>query len=45
MVYTFRKDTSIGNLEAETDTFLDECFVETNAYNNLLNFERNTNFF
>ena len=38
--FKFRKNDIIGNLEAETDTFLDDCFIETEAYNALRNFDR-----
>lgn len=43
-MFTFRKNTSIGNLEAETDYFLEKCFIETYAYKALLDFENQTDF-
>lgn len=45
MAFTFKKSTSIGNLEAETDFFLENCFIETDAYKSLLEFERGSEFF
>ena len=39
MPFTYKKDMSIGNLEAETDFFLDKCFIKTDAYNALLDFD------
>ena len=45
MAFTFKKSTSIGNLEAETDFFLENCFIETDAYKSLLAFERGSEFF
>ena len=43
-MFTFRKNTSIGNLEAETDYFLETCFIETYAYKTLLDFENKIDF-
>lgn len=40
MSYVFRKTDTIGNLDAETDSFLDECFVESDVYRGLLEFEK-----
>ena len=45
MAFTFKKTTSIGNLEAETDFFLENCFIETDAYRSLLTFEKGGGFF
>lgn len=42
--YIFRKNSQIGNLDAEYDTFLKSCFLETNVYSNLLSFESSLNF-
>lgn len=39
MTYVFRKSDRIGSLDAESDQFLDECFVESDIYNELLEFE------
>jgi len=36
--YIFRDNSIIGNLDAETDTFLDDCFIETPAYKTLMVF-------
>ena len=30
--YIFRNNSNIGNLEAETDLFLQDCFIETEGY-------------
>lgn len=43
-MFTFKKNTIIGNLEAETDSFLETCFIETYAYRSLLDFENQTDF-
>ncbi|QVK33024.1 DNA repair protein [Pseudomonas syringae] len=40
----FRRNTKIGNLDAETDTFLKSCFLETDVYSNLLSFEDGIDF-
>ena len=37
--YIFRNNTNIGNLEAETDLFLNKCFIETEAYKTLSSFK------
>lgn len=37
--YVFKDDSIIGNLEAETDIFLKECFVQTPAFEMLKNFD------
>ena len=37
--YRFRKNTTIGNLDAESDNFLNDCFFESDTYNNLLKFD------
>ena len=36
--FIFRKNTSIGNLDAALDEFLDNCFIETDAFNVLSTF-------
>lgn len=36
--YIFRNNSNIGNLEAETDLFLQDCFIETEAYKILSSF-------
>lgn len=36
--YVYRNTTSIGNLDAETDSFLTECFIENEAYKILESF-------
>jgi len=35
----FRNNDEIGKLEAESDSFLDSCFYESNIFNGLLNFD------
>lgn len=45
MAFTFRKNTTIGNLDAETDSFLETCFIKTDAYKTLLEFEDGTDFY
>lgn len=42
--YIFRKNSQIGNLDAEYDTFLKSCFLETNVFSNLLNFDNTLDF-
>lgn len=37
--YRFRKNAEIGKLEAETDSYLDFCFYETDVYKGILNFD------
>lgn len=37
--YKFRKNTTIGNLDAETDNFLKACFFESEVYNTLIKFD------
>lgn len=39
--YVFRSNTSIGNLDAETDNFLQNCFIETEAYKTFETFDEN----
>lgn len=36
--YKFRKNSDIGKLDAETDSFLSECFYKSDIYNGLLNY-------
>nr|WP_324258795.1 P-loop NTPase fold protein [Cellvibrio fontiphilus] len=43
-VYNFRKNTNIGNLDAETDSFLESCFYESEIYNTLINFNDDSEF-
>lgn len=43
--YIFRDNSIIGNLDAETDTFLDDCFIETPAYKTLMVFSNDQNEF
>lgn len=38
--YKFRKNSDIGKLDAETDSFLNSCFYKSDIYNGLLNFEK-----
>lgn len=45
MSFVFRKNLSIGSLDAETDTFLEECFVETEAYKVLSDFSASSPYF
>lgn len=42
--YIFRKNSQIGNLDAEFDTFLETCFLETSIFSNLLSFESSLDF-
>lgn len=37
--YTFRKNAEIGKLEAESDSFLEECFYESDVFKGLLDFD------
>lgn len=37
--YKFRKNTEIGKLEAETDSFLSSCFYETDVFKGIINFD------
>lgn len=37
--FIFKDDSIIGNLEAETDTFLDKCFIQTDAYKTISCFD------
>lgn len=37
--YKFRKNAIIGNLDAETDSFLDDCFYESDVFKGIVNFE------
>lgn len=43
-IYNFRKNTIIGNLDAETDSFLQECFIETEIYKTLSKFNDEIDF-
>jgi len=45
--YKFRKNTEIGKLDAETDSFLEACFYESDVYKGIVDFdstERNPDF-
>lgn len=42
--YVFRKTDTIGNLDAETDSFLEDCFLESDVYKSLVNFDENNDF-
>lgn len=42
--YKFRKTDTIGNLDAETDTFLTDCFLESDIYKSLLKFNDDNDF-
>lgn len=37
--YKFRKNAIIGNLDAETDSFLDSCFYESDVFKGIVNFD------
>ena len=37
--YKFRKNTEIGKLEAETDSFLTECFYESDVFKGIVDFD------
>lgn len=37
--HIFRNNDEIGKLEAESDTFLDDCFYETNIFKGIMNFD------
>lgn len=41
--YVFKNNTSIGNLDAETDSFLENCFIEKEEYNILKSFDDQEN--
>jgi hypothetical protein len=43
-VYSFRKNTNIGNLDAETDSFLESCFYKSEMYNTLIGFNDDSEF-
>ncbi|MEF1336787.1 hypothetical protein REH81_08355 [Vibrio rotiferianus] len=40
--YKFRKNAIIGNLDAETDTFLNDCFYESDVFKGIVNFDPST---
>ncbi|MYM58514.1 DNA repair protein [Vibrio sp. OCN044] len=42
--YTFRNSDTIGNLDAETDNFLSECFFESDVYKTLIKFDDDSDF-
>ena len=42
--YKFRKNANIGNLDAETDGFLDNCFYQSEIYNTLVKFDDDSDF-
>lgn len=37
--YKFRKNAIIGNLDAETDSFLNNCFYESDVFKGIVNFD------
>lgn len=37
--YKFRNNDEIGKLEAETDSYLDSCFYESNVFRGIINFD------
>ncbi|HGE6041790.1 TPA: DNA repair protein, partial [Vibrio cholerae] len=37
--YKFRKNAIIGNLDAETDSFLSDCFYESEVFKGIVNFD------
>ncbi|MBY6106821.1 KAP family NTPase [Ferrimonas balearica] len=37
--FTFRKNAIIGNLDAETDLFLEPCFYESDVFKGIVNFD------
>ncbi|MCZ4295111.1 P-loop ATPase, Sll1717 family [Vibrio sinaloensis] len=39
VAYKFRKNAIIGNLDAETDSFLEECFYESEVFKGIVNFD------
>lgn len=39
--YKFRRNESIGNLEAETDSFLESCFYSSSVFKGIVNFDSN----
>lgn len=41
--YVFRKNDTIGQLDAETDTFLQSCYLKTDIYSVLSDFSENAN--
>ena len=43
--FVFKNNMNIGNLEAETDNFLQDCFVETELYRILSDFNSDSNNF
>lgn len=45
MTFVFRKNLQIGALDAENDSFLESCFVETQAYNALSDFSPKSPYF
>lgn len=39
MAYKFRKNFEIGKLDAETDSFLDSCFYQSEVFKGIINFD------
>lgn len=37
--HIFRNNDEIGKLEAESDTYLDSCFYETNIFKGIMDFD------
>lgn len=42
--YVFKSSDQIGSLDAETDTFLDECFLKSTVYETLKKFTKDIDF-
>lgn len=42
--FIFRKTDTIGNLDAETDSFLTDCFLESDIYKSLVKFDDDNDF-
>lgn len=42
--YVFKNNDQIGSLDAETDSFLDSCFIESNVYETLKKFNSDIDF-
>ncbi|MBD2798460.1 hypothetical protein ID856_18505 [Xenorhabdus sp. 18] len=41
--HIFRNNDEIGKLEAESDSYLDSCFCETNIFRGIMNFDPSEN--
>lgn len=42
--FVFKNSDQIGSLDAESDTFLEECFLESNVYETLKKFNKDVDF-